>query len=422
MNRYATWFSRAMWAGILADIALGLPAVFAPDLLLGLVGARPSQDPIWTSFAALLLVILPFFYIPGAIDPYRHRFSAWGGVLARPPGVFFFLILNPGVYPMFGILDAVLFTTQLTLLLLALQHEPDTSRAGHGPRSAKMTDDDIFDYDGSSFADVRDAAFAGRYEGQPPVHPSLGVGGFLRFLNGSSRNLSDRRDIRPRFDKLIHANGICFTGKWKIDADSRFTGYFAKGSEGLLLVRASVAGAQITAGKRRSLGIAGKIWPTLDPRERAWPANFVTVSDLSGTRAKHITEIAPSNFPRVGMSPAAILVNRIIFRMMDTRPGYRQLFPISTLGLQRGERIVTPDLMRLRIADGTPRIDRADFRDELRLENYPGGKLRYEIEVRDFEDTDWKRIGTCEFDEYAISEGGDKRLHFWIPRDVPSNH
>lgn len=280
-------------------------------------------------------------------------------------------------------------------------------------------DHDLFEYDGSTFDEVKSVTFSGPYN-QLPEHRGLGVGSFLQFLNDSSRNLFDRRDIRPYFDKLIHANGICYTGEWRIDTPSPYTGYFAEGSRGLLIARLSVAGPNTTRGSRRAFGIAGKVFPTLDPHEKCKPGNFVTVSGLSGTKAKHVTTIEPTNMPPVGPDPAANLINRVIFRFMDTRPGYRQLFPISTLGMPRDARIVTPDLILFRVAEGTPRIDAADFRDELRLHNYPDHKLTYQILVRNFDDKDWMRLGVMEFTEDAISEGGDKRIHFWIPRDIPS--
>jgi hypothetical protein len=104
---------------------------------------------------------------------------------------------------------------------------------------------------------------------------------------------------------------------------------------------------------------------------------------------------------------------------MDSRPGYRQLFPISSLGVPPGEPLVTPELMMLKVAEGTPRVYAHDFRDELRLKNYPGGRLVYTINVKSIASSTWTRLGTIEFTADAISEGGDKRLHFWIPQDFP---
>jgi hypothetical protein len=276
---------------------------------------------------------------------------------------------------------------------------------------------DVFNYDGSTFREVKSITFSGPYA-ELPHYPGLGATTFLQFFNDSARNLADKRDIRPYFDKLIHANGISFTGVWRITEPTRYTGYFARGSEGLLIARMSVAGPDTTRGNLRAIGLAGKVYPTMDPDQKVMPGNFVTVSGLSGTRTKHVLDIDMTNMPDVGPAPAANLINRVIFRMMDSRPGWRQLFPISTLGLVRGEPVATPDLMLLRVVEGTPRIHADDFRDELRLSNYPDHRLAFAICVRDFHEPSWSRIGELVFTEDAISVGGDKRIHFWIPRDL----
>ena len=302
--------------------------------------------------------------------------------------------------------------------------------------------DEEFEYDGSTFEEVKSITFSGPYATLPD-HQGLGPKTLVQFFNDSARNMHDKRDIRPCYDKLIHANGICFAGFWKIDkaatepgktADGQrdpytgikideprepYTGYFAPGSEGLCIARLSVAGLYMTRGYRRAFGIAGKVYPTLDPHQKVKPGNFVTVNYLTGTKEAHITDIAPTNQPGVGPAIAANIINRIIFRLMDTRPGYRQLYPISTLGVSRGGRVRTPDLIQLKVPDGTPKIDADDFRDELRLKNYPGNKLTYEIRVKMFDDLNWSKIGRIEFTEDGICEGCDKRIHFWIPRDIP---
>jgi hypothetical protein len=244
----------------------------------------------------------------------------------------------------------------------------------------------------------------------------------LQLVNDSRRNMSDRRDIRPYFDKLIHANGIAYTGIWRIDQETPYTGYFATGSEGLLIARASVAGPRIKQQHRRALGIGGKVYPTLDPTQKVMPGNFVVVSHLSGMRTDHITTIEMFNWPTIGWDPAANFINRILFRLMDTRPGLRQLYPISTLGMSPTDQIVTPERMMLKVAAGMPKVNADDFRDELRLEHYPDHKLIYDIHVKDNLSEPWRRIGHLEFTDYAISEGSDKRIHFWIPRDLPTRN
>lgn len=409
MNKYAVWFRRAIWLGILQDWLIGIPAIFAPNWVLGLLHQRLSLDPIWTSFAGLLVVLLSLLYIPGANDPYRYTANAWLATLSRPPGVIFFLLLYPKIYPTFGLIDLVLSLIQVPLLILTMLNKP----------KATTKDKDVFEYDGSTFKEVHDVGFSGAYA-ELPYHRGLGLSTMVQFFNDSARNMFDKRDIRPHYDKLIHANGVCCTGVWRITEDSPYTGYFAKGSEGLVFARLSVAGANIKRGQRRAFGLAGKVFPTMNPNEMVKPGNFVTVDYLTGIKSEHITDTELTNFPAVGPDLGANFVNRVIFRLMDTRPGYRQLFPISTLGVPPGSKVVTPDLMMLKVAEGTVKVDAEDFRDELRLENYPNHKLVYTINVRTFDEKTWTKLGLIELNEYAICEGCDKRIHFWIPRDIPS--
>jgi hypothetical protein len=420
MNRLGIWFGRAMWLGILADWLRGVPAIFAPNWTLGLAGQKVSENPTWVAFAALLLVLLSLFYIPGAGDPYRYPASAWLGVAARLPMVVFFLCLYAGQYAVIGIIDLFLLLVQLPLLILVWRR-PAPFGDIPDARIPQTKGQDVFEYDGSTFAEVKGVVFREPYDSLPS-HRGLGLANFTQFFNASARNLIDKRDIRPRFDKLIHANGICYSGVWRIDWDSPYTGYFANGAQGLVLARLSVAGSQLTRGHRRAFGIAGKVFPTMDPNAKVKPGNFVTVNNLSGTRDRYITDAVVTNMPTIGFDPAANFVNRVIFRMMDTRPGYRLLHPISTLGLPRGSPIVTPDLLMLKVREGTAKADANDFRDELRLRNYPNHILVYTINVRSFSETKWTRLGTIEFTEDVISEGGDKRLHFWIPQDLPSHN
>ena len=122
---YAAWFGAAMWLGIIADWVLGIPGIFWPNATLALAGQPLAlETPIWPAFASLLLFLISLFYIPGAIDPYRYRATAILSVLARPPGVLFFLLLWPNHYPAFGYLDLAMFLIQAPLLYLALRHEP----------------------------------------------------------------------------------------------------------------------------------------------------------------------------------------------------------------------------------------------------------------------------------------------------------
>jgi hypothetical protein len=418
MKKFAVWFSRSLWLGILIDWVLGAPAIFAPGWALHVLQEEPATSLIWVAFTSLLLVLLSFFYIPIASEPYRYPIIAKLAVASRLAQAIFFLWLYPGHYAVRGFINLCLFIAQAPLLLLTRRETP---RPGFWDMREPdpVTTNDLYEYAGSTFAAVKDVVFKNPYT-ELPQYPAMGLSNLMQLFNASSRNLTDKRDIRPYFNKLIHSHGICCTGTWEIDRESPYTGYFAKGSRGLLLARLSVAGLSLERGQRRAFGIAGKIFPTMDPNENVKPGNFVTVSCLSGSWAKHIIDIEMTNAPEIGLDPIANFINRVIFRMMDTRPGLRKLHPISTLGVPRGGEVVTPDLMLLAVAKDTPRINARDFRDELRLKGYPSGKLVYTISVKNFADQRWTPLGTITFTEDVVSEGGDKRLHFWIPSDVPS--
>ncbi len=406
-----SWLRRTLWLGIIADWVLGVPSIFMPEKVLELAGLRQTLDPVWTAFAALILVLLGVAYVPGANKPLRYRANAWLAVFARPPGVVFFLLIWPGFYVMFALLDGVLFLLQMPWLIKVMQLVPER----------RFRDTEVPEYAGTTFKELKTAVWRGPYnDSDLPYHKGIGPTTFLQFLNDSARNMHDRRDIRPVYNKLIHANGVAYTGVWEIDQETPYTGMLRSGAKGLCVARASVAGPLIWQGARRAFGIAGKVFPNMDPDAHVWPANFVTVSHLSGSRAKHVLDTPMSNYPTVGLDPASNLINRVIFRIMDTRPGYRQLFTLSTLGLAHGEVAVTPDLMELRIADSMARFDAKDFRHEIRVRNYPRSEIVYDIRVKDFADADWRRIGSLTFTDDVISEGSDKQLHFWIPRDIPN--
>jgi len=140
VNSAAIWFRRAVWLGIVADWLLALPAIFAPEKLLDLLGFRATADPMWTAFGGLLVFLLSLFYIPGANQPYRYRFSAWFAVLARLPGVVFFLVLNPGLYPAFGFFDGGFFVLQFPLLLLVMRARPREEKPAPQALQARSSD------------------------------------------------------------------------------------------------------------------------------------------------------------------------------------------------------------------------------------------------------------------------------------------
>lgn len=153
MNKFAIWFGRIVWLGILANFALALPALFLPEQMLAMMSLPAASPSMWPSFAALLLILLSLFYIPVALKPLYYPLVSWLAVLARLAGVIFFCIFHRD-YLMFGLFDLTFFIPEAILLTLAVReskvsHEviagrtiadatPGTNLPPRGAREKKM--------------------------------------------------------------------------------------------------------------------------------------------------------------------------------------------------------------------------------------------------------------------------------------------
>lgn len=121
MNGFAIAFRWAVIAGILQDWFFALPGIFVPAAILQFAKTDPVIPTYWPAYACLLLMLLSFFYIPAAVDPFRYGNVALFTVMARLGGVVFFFILYPGAFPaFFGYIDLTLTLLQGGLLALAL--------------------------------------------------------------------------------------------------------------------------------------------------------------------------------------------------------------------------------------------------------------------------------------------------------------
>ena len=112
------WFRRVMWLGIFANLALALPTMAAPDMMIEMMRYPTATPVLWPRFAGLLLVILSVFYTPAATDIDRYRIVAWFAIGSRTAGVLFFL--PQATYRMLGLFDFVFLVPQLLLLLVAI--------------------------------------------------------------------------------------------------------------------------------------------------------------------------------------------------------------------------------------------------------------------------------------------------------------
>ncbi|MDI5891629.1 hypothetical protein [Halomonas rhizosphaerae] len=102
--------------GVVANLVLAVPAVFAPNAVIALVGGAPVAETVWPAFAGWLLILLSLFYLPAAVDPIRYRIIAELTVLARFAGVAFFTLLYPQ-FLLLALFDLFFGVTQGALLL-----------------------------------------------------------------------------------------------------------------------------------------------------------------------------------------------------------------------------------------------------------------------------------------------------------------
>ena len=238
-------------------------------------------------------------------------------------------------------------------------------------------------------------------------------------LSDAKRTLNNHADILPQFEKLAHPNGICFKGTWNITAQNKYSGYFKKGTKGLIIVRASSAMSNTKSGQLRSFGFAGKIFPTMNPVQinTENTANFFLIDDLGGTRAPHYTDVSLTNSPPATITSvvlksflyAAKLARS--FSQADENPKVRQLYEISELNEKDLINTITPRWMKVNALQGQT-VDKSDFRDELTIRSQP---LVFSISVasdRVNGKKDWQNIGQITLDSSVISNSCDHRLHF----------
>ena len=320
------------------------------------------------------------------------------------------------------------------------------------------------DYQGSRYAEVKQAVFANPYQTvwgasnelalphyevtAKGVYDGILPGGKPdHFKQAAIRTVDTAADLRwgkdgKGFRKLIHANGVCLTGVWEITEDNEFSGYFKKGSKGRIISRISCGNTAIMQGTPRAFGLAGKLYPTLDEnhQELLKPASFFALDTLSGNSALHMTDVPMTNGLAVkvlGMNfPDKLILLRagVTFTRIDVKGTLRQLYQIAELNKDPGEITNTPEFMCITASESQSSINEADFRDELLAHIFDKGNsqpqrtLSFDILVSNegkedgnpvtgskFIVSNWQKIGVITFDDGVVSYNGDFVLHFPHP-------
>jgi len=244
-------------------------------------------------------------------------------------------------------------------------------------------------------------------------------------FDDATRTLNEHSDIREWFEKLAHPNGVCSRGIWKIESENPYSGYFKKGSEALIITRASSAMSETKRGEIRAFGMAGKLFPTTDESKinEHNSANFFVIDDLGGTEAEYFSDVALTNEPEISTNSEVLkyvayaLKVANTFKEVDTHSEIRQLYEISELGNESNETIITPKWMKIETREGQTKVEADDFREEFVLED--GEQLIFDISVSSKEENaikDWQKIGTITLEASVSSDTCDHRLHFHHPK------
>ncbi|MEM9257592.1 MAG: hypothetical protein AAGA91_19305 [Pseudomonadota bacterium] len=299
-------------------------------------------------------------------------------------------------------------------------------------------------YSGSSFDDIHRRVFADPYEALPRyrIDPArFGPAGHRadnRVLQAGLRTLTQREDLLsfPGGQKLFQANGICFVGEWQIDAASNYSGQFRQGIRTPVIARASVALDGTLRADTRAFGMAVKLFPAPDRQTPVHTLNLFVMHSLGGVKAKHVLGLAMDNEPALGSLPpwsklATALRLRRDFERADrtlSPAGPDVAFrPVSHLATEGGSTARSPLWVRLRADEAMPRIDADDFREELRVEQYPDRRLVWSIEAAQGERGDkanarWHRLGQLVMDQSITSPACDQQLHFAHPTLTQAPH
>jgi hypothetical protein len=307
-------------------------------------------------------------------------------------------------------------------------------------------------YDGSTFQEVQQAVLGHPYQERPLPVVTVSLGELARgmfslskrflFKDAAQRTLDSFADLRwgsgQGVRRILHPNGICLTGVWEITEETSYTGYFAKGSQGLIVTRYST-GLGVHRGEKRTLSMVGKLYPTLNPAEKHRTASFITQDDLGAAYPEGIHDVLLRNAPNITVSKrfpdlgSLFLIGFTFFRV-DMKNTIRQLYEIAELGKPEDVPTCCPQFMQLRLRDDNKvggGDETADFRDEILLNLHrPDGTkvpLVFDIEVADqgevtglldkkLEVSSWRKIGTITLDEAAASYNGDHVIHFHHPK------
>ena len=255
-------------------------------------------------------------------------------------------------------------------------------------------------------------------------------------LNDAKRTLTSQEDLIdfPAGQKLLQANGICFSGQWSINENSPYTGLYTANTKQAILARASVSLSGTKQRDKRAFAIAIKIFLEQDATKPLDTQNIFLMHSLGGIKTKYVLDLELDNQPQLGSLPPIsqwLTAKRLesdlekADKIYSHKKADARFRPISQLAEVSSDgtaisKVIAPHWLRLRVTKGTPKVDQNDFRDELALTHYPKGRLSWDILAANHTtkgklDAQWELIGKLELSESTVSMSCDTKLHFSHP-------
>ncbi len=292
------------------------------------------------------------------------------------------------------------------------------------------------------FDELKSAVFALPYQARPTYKVSKktfgkpGKSEQNQLRKAALRTLRSSQDLIdfPGGQKLLQANGICFSGDWIIDKPSQFTGLFQQGSASPIIARASVALSGVKQKNKRAFGLAIKLLPN-DLGQQA-SLNIFTANSLGGVVNKHVLDLKLDNNPPLGRIPNLTDISTALRLRKDLESAdrhviketnsrgkadvtYRSITHIAAYQPAESEAVIAPKWIRFRPAN-PERVDKDDFRDELDTSLYQDQKIVYQIDVAADHGSrkssaKWQTIGKLELTDSVTSKACDAKLHFQHP-------
>ena len=240
----------------------------------------------------------------------------------------------------------------------------------------------------------------------------------------AQRTLTNRSDYLDRLPKLLHPNGVCVLGEWRMFNNTKYSGAFSANFKSLFIGRISVAMQETKTGHDRGFGFAGKIFPSIDPNNIVDTENFFSVDNLMGTKIDKFLDTATTNEPELGFDISKLpFALRLAWTLQgaDSKPGFRPINNLSRIGLGEADYGFSPKWIRITSNHMTKKNIEADFRNEVLRAVKENKILVFDVSVssktsdpKDF--NHWEHIGEIRISDALVSYGCDKRLHFSHPK------